>query len=134
MMTLLFVLSAVLMNPSNTASAESAFSTPFPSAALTAASPSSISAIEAWSDLDKVELKVDGIGCPYCSAGFIKAMKKLGKVQNVETDFEKGTFSFDIPKTDRLSIDMLKKATADAGYTLTQARITRADGTVDVLS
>lgn len=96
--------------------------------------PSHTSIVDVAMDnhLDKVELKVDGIGCPYCSAGFIKAMKKLGKVQDVNTSFEEGTFSFSIPKEDKVSLDALKKTTSDAGYTLTYAMITREIGRTHV--
>ncbi len=87
--------------------------------------------LQAADPLDQVELKVDGMGCPYCSLGFIKKVKKLGDVQDIDSEYETGIFMFKIPTAEGVSIDDLKKLTKDAGYTLVYAKIERIDGKVE---
>ncbi len=78
--------------------------------------------------LDHVNLRIDGVGCPYCSAGFIKQVKTLGKISDISIDYDTGTFNFKIPSDKAISIDDLKKVVKKAGYTLVTATITKSSG------
>ncbi len=77
---------------------------------------------------DSVNLRIDGVGCPYCSAGFIKQVKTLGKISDIAIDYDTGTFKFKIPSDKEIDIDDLKNVVKKAGYTLITATITRPSG------
>ena len=92
---------------------------------------SSLAFAQSAPDVDAVKLKVDGLGCPYCSIGFIKQVRKLGKLKDIDSSYEEGIFTFNIDPKYKISLEGLKKATQKAGYTLVYAKISYQDGKVD---
>ena len=80
---------------------------------------------------DQVELKVNGIGCPYCSIGFVKKIQKLGSISDIDTEYETGIFTFKIASDKKVSFDDLSKVVIDAGYTLVYAKIHRSTNEVE---
>jgi mercuric ion binding protein len=76
----------------------------------------------------EIELKVDGIGCPYCSMGFIEHIHSLREINDINIDYETGTFTFTMPGSESISVEALQKSVIKAGYTLITAKILFANG------
>lgn len=78
--------------------------------------------------LDKYQIQVDGLGCPFCAYGLEKKFKEFKGIKDVAIKIETGDFSFQYPSDKPLTmiqvIDQVKKA----GYTPKTASIIRIDG------
>lgn len=84
------------------------------------------------SQWDDVSLKLTGIGCPYCSIGFIKKVESLGEVKDMDAVYETGVFTFKIRTDAAIRIESIQEVTVDTDYTLVYAEITHPDGTTDL--
>jgi len=91
--------------------------------------PNFLSAQEA--SRDQYEMKVDGLGCPFCAYGLEKKFKEFKSLDDLELDMETGIFKFTYPSDDPLSIDQVENQVDVAGYSPVSTKITRADGTVE---
>ncbi len=94
------------------------------------ASPSLLSAQE--TNRDAYELKVDGLGCPFCAYGLEKKFKEFKSLKDLQLDMETGIFQFTYPSDEPLTLDQVEKQVDVAGYSPVSTKITRADGTVEV--
>ncbi|MEM6763843.1 MAG: hypothetical protein AAF655_02920 [Bacteroidota bacterium] len=83
---------------------------------------------QSTADRDAVEMKVDGLGCPFCSVGLVQKVKKLGDLKDIDTEYETGMFMFTISDTHAISIEDLQNSVKKAGYTLVYASIERGTG------
>lgn len=80
---------------------------------------------------DNYEVKVDGLGCPFCAFGLEKKFKEFKGLKNVKIDMETGVFTFTIPSDTPLSVMDVESQVDLAGYTPIRTTITRADGTIE---
>lgn len=83
------------------------------------------------SDRDAYEMKVDGLGCPFCAYGLEKKFKEFKSLKDLKLDMETGVFTFTYPSDEPLTIDQVEKQVDVAGYSPVRTKITRADGTVE---
>lgn len=83
------------------------------------------------SDRDQFEVRVDGLGCPFCAYGLEKKVKKLKGVKKLTIDMETGILGFTYPTEKALSVEDIQNQVADAGYTPISVLVTRADGSVE---
>ena len=88
-------------------------------------------AVQAQKELDKFEVQVDGLGCPFCAYGLEKKFKEFKGIKKVAIDIETGDFSFMYPSEKALTMDAVIAQVEKAGYTPNEAQITRADGKVE---
>lgn len=79
-------------------------------------------------DTDTFEVRVDGLGCPYCAFGLEKRMKTLKHLRKMKIDVETGTMTFEYPAKHALSIDTVVHLVNKAGYTPVKADVVRHDG------
>lgn len=79
---------------------------------------------------DKYELRVDGIGCPFCAYGLEKKFKEFDHIKNVRIEIEEGVFSFTYPVEEPLSVATVEDQVDAAGYTPVYTTIRRASGEV----
>lgn len=82
-------------------------------------------------DRDNFEVQVDGLGCPFCAYGLEKKFKEFKGIKNIAIDIETGDFSFTFPTAKALTMDAVVAQVVKAGYTPNEAKITRADGTIE---
>jgi len=80
---------------------------------------------------DNYEVKVDGLGCPFCAFGLEKKFKEFKGLKNVKIDMETGVFTFTLPSSTPLSISDIENQVDQAGYTPIRAQITRLDGSIE---
>lgn len=82
-------------------------------------------------NVDKFQIQVDGLGCPFCAYGLEKKFKEFKGIKNVAIEIETGDFTFDYPAEKELSMEMVEKQVEKAGYTPITTKIVRANGTVE---
>lgn len=68
------------------------------------------------SGVDRVEVKVNGMACPFCAYGIEKKLKALPGARDVKVDLEKGLATFETP-SGGVSEQQIKQAIKDAGFT-----------------
>ncbi|SDB28028.1 Copper chaperone CopZ [Flavobacteriaceae bacterium MAR_2010_188] len=81
--------------------------------------------------MDKYQVKVDGLGCPFCAYGLEKKFKEFKGIKNVKIEIETGDFTFDYPADKALSIEDVENQVEKAGYTPMTTKIVRADGKIE---
>lgn len=87
--------------------------------------------ISAQQSLDKFEVQVDGLGCPFCAYGLEKKFKEFKGIREVKIDIETGQFSFAYPTDKALGLKAVEDQVKKAGYTPIAASVTRADGSME---
>jgi len=93
------------------------------------------SAKGAWAQVEKVELRVDGLACPFCSYGLEKKLKEVKGVGKVAINVDKGFATLNNKKEQSIEVEMLEPVVKDAGFTPGEISITvvgtisEADGT-----
>lgn len=65
----------------------------------------------------QVNVKVDGLACPFCAYGLEKKLKQIDGVENLKIDVKKGMITFTIAKGKTVSEEKIKKTVKDAGFT-----------------
>ena len=80
---------------------------------------------------DKVEVQVDGLGCPFCAYGLEKKFKELKGIKKVSIDMETGLMTFLYPSDKMIDIQTIESQVGKAGYTPVMTEITRSNGEVD---
>lgn len=63
-------------------------------------------------------LTASGLTCSMCSKSIYKALMKVPSIQNVEADVEKSAFAVTFKEGSKVSLDDLKKAVQDAGFSV----------------
>jgi len=79
---------------------------------------------------DKVEVQVDGLGCPFCAYGLEKKFKELKGIKKVRIDMETGLMKFNYPSDKMIDIKTVENQVDKAGYTPVTTTITRINGEV----
>lgn len=79
---------------------------------------------------DKVEVQVDGLGCPFCAYGLEKKFKELKGIKKVRIDMETGLMTFNYPSDKMIDIEAIENQVDKAGYTPVTTAITRSNGEV----
>jgi copper chaperone CopZ len=87
--------------------------------------------VTAQSDRDHIEVKVDGLGCPFCAYGLEKKFKEFKGIKDVNIEMETGQFTFTYPSEDGLSLEQIENQVDAAGYTAVKTIITRSTGEIE---
>ncbi len=93
-------------------------------AALLLLSALGVTVAPAQAQIEKVVVRVDGMSCPFCAYGLEKKMKKVKGAENVVININGGTAVLTGKSEPQLSIDALKPAVKDAGFTPREITIT----------
>jgi mercuric ion binding protein len=64
------------------------------------------------------QLKVDGLGCPFCAYGIEKKLSAIDGVEQIEVDLKKGQVIVIMAEGVSLSEERARQAVTDAGFTL----------------
>ena len=87
--------------------------------------------VNAQKSMDKFQVQVDGLGCPFCAYGLEKKFKEFKGIKAVKIDIETGDFTFDYPAEKALTLQAVEKQVEKAGYTPITLKIERANGEVE---
>ena len=79
-------------------------------------------------EMDKFQVQVDGLGCPFCAYGLEKKIKKLKGIKKLSIDMEEGLMTFNYPNEKALALAEIEKLVDEAGYTAMSTEVNRADG------
>jgi len=85
-------------------------------------------------NVDKITVQVDGLGCPFCAYGLEKKMLEMDGVKKFRIEMESGLTSFTYPTEKKLSLEEVKAQVDKAGYTPMDLKIERANGTIEHLT
>jgi mercuric ion binding protein len=83
-----------------------------------------ITASVAWSEVERVEMRVDGLACPFCAYGLEKKLKDVPGVSEIEIRVDDGIVILKSKKGESVAVDRLKPAVKDAGFTAREIRAT----------
>lgn len=86
------------------------------------------SAIAQKGATDQFEVKVNGLGCPFCAYGLEKKFKEFKGIKAVKIEMETGIMTFKYPAEKGLTIPKIEKQVEKAGYTPVKVTIRRATG------
>lgn len=71
----------------------------------------------AWTEIERVEMRVDGLACPFCAYGLEKKLKDVPGVSEVEIRVDEGLVRLKAKEGESIDVDRLKPAVKDAGFT-----------------
>jgi copper chaperone CopZ len=64
-----------------------------------------------------IQIRVDGLSCPFCAYGLEKKLKKVDGAKNLFIQLEEGLVSLNVPASKKPSEEVIKKIVTDAGFT-----------------
>jgi len=65
----------------------------------------------------KVEVRVDGLSCPFCAYGLEKKLKKIDGIKDLKIDIKKGLVTFSLIEGKSVDEKTIEKIVKDAGFT-----------------
>ena len=65
----------------------------------------------------QIEIRVDGLSCPFCAYGLEKKLKQLEGTAEVIIDMKRGVVEIKVLEGETITEEDLNKAVADAGFT-----------------
>lgn len=68
-------------------------------------------------DKTYIQIRVDGLSCPFCAYGLEKKLKKVDGATDLHIELEEGLVSFAVPKDKKPTVESLRKVVTDAGFT-----------------
>ena len=71
----------------------------------------------AKAQVERIELRVDGLACPFCAYGLEKNLKALKGVDQIDIDLDGGLATLIPKKGAHISLDRMTQAVQDAGFT-----------------
>ncbi|GMR24601.1 MAG: hypothetical protein BMS9Abin37_3170 [Acidobacteriota bacterium] len=78
---------------------------------------SSLAASPVWSQVESVEMRVDGLACPFCAYGLEKRIKDVPGVSKIEIRVADGVLLLEADKDEAIALDQLEPAVKKAGFT-----------------
>ena len=65
----------------------------------------------------QVNVRVDGLSCPFCAYGLEKKFKKIEGAKDIKIDVDKGLLTFTMEKDKTVTEEEIKKKVKQAGFT-----------------
>jgi copper chaperone CopZ len=76
-----------------------------------------LSVSSAFAQIEQVEIRVDGLACPFCSYGLEKKLKEIKGVEKVIINVDKGLVTLKGRKEGSIMVERLEPVVKDAGFT-----------------
>src|SRR5262249_24357779 len=76
-----------------------------------------------FSQVQSVSLQAGGLTCSMCSRAIYKSLKKMPEVLAVKEDIAHSTYLIQYKDTENISLDNLKKAVEDAGFSVVRLEL-----------
>ena len=74
--------------------------------------------------MDQIEVRVNGMACPFCAYGIEKKLRALPGARDVKVDLETGRATFEAP-SGSVTEQQVKQAIKDAGFSPVKIEIQR---------
>jgi copper chaperone CopZ len=74
-------------------------------------------------EVDHIEVRVNGMACPFCAYGIEKKLRGLPGAKNVKVDLDGGRATFEAP-AGSVSEQQVRQAIKDAGFTPGSIKVT----------
>ncbi len=90
----------------------------------------------ALAQVEKVEIRVDGLACPFCAYGLEKKLKKIEGVEKVQINVQDGIATLRSRKGKSVEVENLESVVKDAGFTpreitaIIVGKVRQSDGTL----
>ena len=65
----------------------------------------------------QVQIKVDGLSCPFCAYGLEKKLKGIDGVNQIKIDIDQGLATLSVSEDKSVSEEEIRKAVKQAGFT-----------------
>lgn len=65
----------------------------------------------------QVNVRVDGLSCPFCAYGLEKKFKKIEGANDIKIDVDKGLLTFTMDEDKTVTEEEIKKKVKQAGFT-----------------
>ena len=75
-------------------------------------------------EVEGIELRVDGLSCPFCSLGLEKKLKRIEGVEGVQVHMKRGITEVRSTPEEAPDLAAIRKAVKEAGFTLRDIRLT----------
>lgn len=72
----------------------------------------------ARAQIEEIELRVDGLACPFCAYGLEKKLRRVSGVDRVDVQMDAGRVVLEPSPGAIVSADNLERAVSDAGFSL----------------
>ena len=79
---------------------------------------------EGAAEVEGIELRVDGLSCPFCSLGLEKKLKRVKGVEEVQVHMKQGITEVQSKPEEAPDLAAIRKAVKEAGFTLRDFRLT----------
>ena len=80
--------------------------------------------IPAIAQMKSATLTASGLTCSMCSKSIYKSLEKVPFIQSVSADVEKSSFAVVFKEGKEVSLDAVKKAVTDAGFSVASMKVT----------
>ena len=70
-----------------------------------------------------VEIRVDGLSCPFCAFGLEKKLKSIKGAKEIEIDLDKGKVLFKLEDGNPIEKEKIKELVKEAGFTAKSVRL-----------
>lgn len=77
----------------------------------------------AFAEIKEVEIRIDGLSCPFCVFGLKQQMKKLEAIDRLNISLKNSLARITLKEGSSLNIEDLKNAVKDAGFSVREIRI-----------
>ncbi len=71
----------------------------------------------AQAQVEKIEIYVDGLACPFCAYGLEKKLKKIEGVAEVKINIAKGSATLETKQGNSIEVETIESVVKDAGFT-----------------
>ncbi len=82
-------------------------------------------------NVDNYELKIEGMGCAFCSIAVQKKFRSLDGIDDESIDLETGIFAFTLPVKNKQTKETINQLIDETGYELAYLKVVRADGSIE---
>jgi len=82
-----------------------------------------------FAETERIEMRVDGMTCPFCVYGIEKKLKGVAGIEDASANLKTGIVDITVNNGNEVDVDKLKKAVEESGFTPGEIKVT-ATGSV----
>lgn len=88
--------------------------------------------IPSFGQIKSAELTASGLTCSMCSKAIYKSLVKIPVIQDIKVDIKKSSYLITFRDKAEVSLDVIKKAVEDAGFSVASLKVTANFDEVEV--
>lgn len=85
----------------------------------------------AFAEIDHVEMRVDGMTCPFCVYGIEKKLKAVEGIKDARANLKTGIVEIKVKNGKAVDVDRLNKAVKESGFTPGEIKITATGSLIE---